>query len=155
MVTTHYYLAAPQVADKFMKFLSGKKPQSCKLIVSAYDYERTPSVNELLNLVAQIRAIGADIVKISTTAADIVDASRMFQVLAHCQVIRFLPNPTWIPCDGCTARDCAMLGRLALTHRCQVPLYCIGVLASWAGPRAGRDTMHNCVKPRAIGREQQ
>jgi len=69
-----------------MKFLSGKKPQNCKLIVSAYNYESTPSVNELLNLVAQIRTTGADIVKILTTAADIVDASTMFQVLAHCQV---------------------------------------------------------------------
>ncbi|CAD6267657.1 unnamed protein product [Miscanthus lutarioriparius] len=74
-----------KVVDKFMKFLSGKKPQNCKLIVSAYDYESTSSVNELLNLVAQMRTTGADIVKILTTAADIVDASTMFQVLAHCQ----------------------------------------------------------------------
>lgn len=73
-----------KVADKFMKYLSGKKPQNCKLIISAYDYKTTPSVHELLNLVAQIRATGADIVKIETTAADIVDTSRMFQVLAHC-----------------------------------------------------------------------
>jgi hypothetical protein len=82
----HYYHAALQVADKFMKYLSGKKPQNCKLIISAYDYKTTPSVHELLNLVAQIRATGADIVKIETTAADIVDTSRMFQVLAHCHV---------------------------------------------------------------------
>ena len=69
-----------------MKYLSGKKPQNCKLIISAYDYKTTQSVHELLNLVAQIRATGADIVKIETTAADIVDTSRMFQVLAHCHV---------------------------------------------------------------------
>jgi 3-dehydroquinate dehydratase type I len=94
----HYYHAALQVADNFMKFLSGKKPQNCKLIVSAYDYESTPSVNELLNLVAQIRATGADIVKISTTAVDIVDASRMFQVLAHCQVSFSVSKFFSIPC---------------------------------------------------------
>jgi len=63
------------------------------------------------------------------------------------KVTRFLPNPVWIPRDGCTARDCAMLGRLTLTHWCRASLYCSGVLASWAGPRDGCDTMHNCVKP--------
>jgi len=83
----HYYDAALQVADKFMNFLSGKKPQNCKLIVSTYDYESTPSVHELLNLVTQIQATRADIVKIATTSSvDIVDTSGMFQVLAHCQV---------------------------------------------------------------------
>ena len=61
-------------------------PGNCKLIVSTRNYESTPSVQELLNLVAQIRATGADIVRIATTAADIVDTSRMFRVLAHCQV---------------------------------------------------------------------
>ncbi|KAJ1265581.1 hypothetical protein BS78_08G086800 [Paspalum vaginatum] len=74
-----------KVVDKFMKFLSGKKSENCKLIVSTHNYENTPSVQELLNLVAQIRATGADIVRIETTAADIVDTSAMFQVLEHCQ----------------------------------------------------------------------
>jgi hypothetical protein len=36
--------------------------------------------------VAQIQATGADIVKIATTATEIVDVARMFQILAHCQV---------------------------------------------------------------------
>ncbi|KAK3139929.1 hypothetical protein QOZ80_5AG0392790 [Eleusine coracana subsp. coracana] len=74
-----------KVADKFMKLLSGKKPESCKLIVSSHNYENTPSAEELGNLVAQIRATGADIVKIATTATEIVDVARMFQILVHCQ----------------------------------------------------------------------
>jgi 3-dehydroquinate dehydratase/shikimate dehydrogenase len=36
--------------------------------------------------VDQIQATGADIVKIATSAAEIDDVSRMFQVLVHCQV---------------------------------------------------------------------
>lgn len=76
-----------QVADKFMKLISGKKPDNCKLIVSSHNFERTPSSEELANLVAQIQATGADIVKIATTATEIVDVAKMFQILVHCQVI--------------------------------------------------------------------
>lgn len=75
-----------QVADKFINFLSGNKPDKCKLIVSSHNYESTPSSEELSNLVARIQAVGADIVKVATTATDIVDVSRMFQVMVHCQV---------------------------------------------------------------------
>ena len=75
-----------QVADKFLNFLSGKKPETCKLIVSFHNYDYTPSVEELLSLVDQIQATGADIVKIATTATEIDDVSRMFQVLVHCKV---------------------------------------------------------------------
>jgi 3-dehydroquinate dehydratase type I len=75
-----------QVADKFMKFMSGRKPETCKLIVSSHNYDNTPSAEELAELLAQIQATGADIVKIATTATEIVDVSRMFQILVHCQV---------------------------------------------------------------------
>jgi 3-dehydroquinate dehydratase / shikimate dehydrogenase len=75
-----------QVADKFLKFLSGRKPETCKLIVSFHNYECTPSGEELLSLVDQIQATGADIVKIATAATEIDDVSRMFQVLVHCKV---------------------------------------------------------------------
>ncbi|XP_010237207.1 bifunctional 3-dehydroquinate dehydratase/shikimate dehydrogenase, chloroplastic isoform X2 [Brachypodium distachyon] len=75
-----------KVADKFMKFMSGKKPEKCKLIVSSHNYDNTPSAEELGSLLAQIQATGADIVKIATTATEIVDVSRMFQILVHCQV---------------------------------------------------------------------
>ncbi|KAL5223422.1 hypothetical protein ABZP36_028135 [Zizania latifolia] len=74
-----------QVADKFMKLISGKKPETCKLIVSSHNYENTPSAGELGNLVAQMQATAADIVKIATTATEIVDVARMFQILVHCQ----------------------------------------------------------------------
>jgi hypothetical protein len=85
-----------QVADKFIKFMSGKKPETCKLIVSSHNYENTPSAEELGKLLAQIQATGADIVKIATTATEIVDVSRMFQILVHCQV-SLPPNPCAIP----------------------------------------------------------
>jgi len=75
-----------KVADKFMSFISGNKPEKCKLIVSSHNYEYTPSCEELANLVARIQAVGADIVKVATAAKDIVDVSRMFQVMVHCQV---------------------------------------------------------------------
>ncbi|XP_040385193.1 bifunctional 3-dehydroquinate dehydratase/shikimate dehydrogenase, chloroplastic-like isoform X2 [Oryza brachyantha] len=75
-----------KVADKFMKLISGKKPETCKLIVSSHNFENTPSAEELGNLVAQIQATGADIVKIATTATEIVDVAKMFQTLVHCQV---------------------------------------------------------------------
>ncbi|EMS50299.1 Bifunctional 3-dehydroquinate dehydratase/shikimate dehydrogenase, chloroplastic [Triticum urartu] len=74
-----------KVADKFIKFMSGKKPENCKLIVSSHNYDNTPSAEELASLLAQIQATGADIVKIATTATEIVDVSRMFQILVHCQ----------------------------------------------------------------------
>uniref|UniRef100_A0A453EWR5 Shikimate dehydrogenase substrate binding N-terminal domain-containing protein n=2 Tax=Aegilops tauschii subsp. strangulata TaxID=200361 RepID=A0A453EWR5_AEGTS len=75
-----------KVADKFVDFLSGNKPDKCKLIVSSHNYESTPSCEELANLVARIQEVGADIVKVATTATDIIDVSRMFQVMVHCQV---------------------------------------------------------------------
>ncbi|KAG2629710.1 bifunctional 3-dehydroquinate dehydratase/shikimate dehydrogenase, chloroplastic-like isoform X1 [Panicum virgatum] len=74
-----------KAANKFMRLLAGKKPENCKLIVSSHNYENTPSVEELADLVAQIQATGADIVKIATTATEIVDVARMFQILVHCQ----------------------------------------------------------------------
>jgi 3-dehydroquinate dehydratase len=36
--------------------------------------------------VAQMQATGSDIVKIATTATEIVDVARMFQILVYCQV---------------------------------------------------------------------
>lgn len=46
----------------------------------------TPSVEDLGNLAASIQTLGADIVKITTTANDISDVSRMFQLIVHSQV---------------------------------------------------------------------
>ena len=81
-----YNRVIAQAAEKFMRLLAGKKPENCKLIVSSHNYVNTPSAEELADLVAQIQATGADIVKIATTATEIVDVARMFQILVHCQV---------------------------------------------------------------------
>ncbi|GLU08316.1 hypothetical protein SLE2022_252340 [Rubroshorea leprosula] len=75
-----------QVADEFIKLIHGKKPEKFKVIVSSHNYQNTPSVEELGNLVARIQATGADIVKIATTAVDITDVARIFQITVHSKV---------------------------------------------------------------------
>ncbi|GAB4835886.1 hypothetical protein Ancab_000805 [Ancistrocladus abbreviatus] len=75
-----------KAADDFFKLIEGRKCDRVKIIVSSHNYENTPSVEELGNLAARIQGSGADIVKIATTALDITDSARIFQVLAHCQV---------------------------------------------------------------------
>ncbi|XWS48383.1 hypothetical protein CRYUN_Cryun13aG0071900 [Craigia yunnanensis] len=44
-------------------------------------------MEQLGNLVMRIQATGADIVKVQTTALDIIDNARLFQVLVHSQVL--------------------------------------------------------------------
>ncbi|KAK5813744.1 bifunctional 3-dehydroquinate dehydratase/shikimate dehydrogenase, chloroplastic-like [Gossypium arboreum] len=75
-----------KVAHDFFNSLPGERPEKVRIIVSSHNYERTPSVEELSDLVARIQATGADIVKIATTAVDIIDNARIFQVLVHSQV---------------------------------------------------------------------
>ncbi|EEF49752.1 3-dehydroquinate dehydratase, putative [Ricinus communis] len=75
-----------KVAPEFFNSIQGKKPEKVKIIVSSHNYENTPSVEEIANLVAKIQSTGADIVKVATTALDITDNARMFQVLVHAQV---------------------------------------------------------------------
>ncbi|XP_057484811.1 bifunctional 3-dehydroquinate dehydratase/shikimate dehydrogenase, chloroplastic-like isoform X2 [Actinidia eriantha] len=76
-----------QVIHEFNNFImQGKKPAKCKVIVSSHNYQNTPSVEDLGNLVARIQAAGADIVKIATTALDIADVARVFQITVHSQV---------------------------------------------------------------------
>ena len=89
LVAAYSNLVIVQVADKFMKFMSGKKPENCKLIVSSHNYDNTPSAEELAILLAQIQATGADIVKIATTATEIVDFAivRTSQMTWQLQII--------------------------------------------------------------------
>ncbi|XP_024021972.1 bifunctional 3-dehydroquinate dehydratase/shikimate dehydrogenase, chloroplastic [Morus notabilis] len=75
-----------KVAHEFFDYIEGKKPDKSKIIVSSHNYQNTPPVEEIGDLVARIQATGADIVKIATTALDITDSARVFQVLVHCQV---------------------------------------------------------------------
>ncbi|CAN0855970.1 Bifunctional 3-dehydroquinate dehydratase/shikimate dehydrogenase, chloroplastic [Linum grandiflorum] len=77
-----------QVAGDFIESLNGNRSAKCKVIVSSHNYENTPSIEELGNLVARIQSTGADIVKIATTALDITDNARMFQITVHSQVSR-------------------------------------------------------------------
>ncbi|KAF5206723.1 Shikimate dehydrogenase (NADP(+)) [Thalictrum thalictroides] len=75
-----------QVAHEFISSIREKKPEKFKVIVSSHNYNNTPSVEDLGILVAKIEASGADIVKIATTAVDISDVARMFQITKHSQV---------------------------------------------------------------------
>ncbi|KAJ4956139.1 hypothetical protein NE237_012922 [Protea cynaroides] len=75
-----------QVAHEFISSIHGRKPQNFKVIVSSHNYQNTPSVENIANLVARIQATGADIVKIATTALDITDVARVFQITFHSQV---------------------------------------------------------------------
>ncbi|KAG7969052.1 hypothetical protein I3843_07G011000 [Carya illinoinensis] len=75
-----------QVAHDFYNAIQGKKPAKIKIIVSSHNYQNTPSLEEIGNLVARILATGADIVKVATTAVDITDSARLFQILVHSQV---------------------------------------------------------------------
>lgn len=75
-----------KVAKEFNDSIHGRKPEKFKVIVSSHNYENTPSVEDLGNLVARIQATGADIVKIATTALDITDVARIFQIIVHSQV---------------------------------------------------------------------
>lgn len=77
-----------KVAHEFNDSIYGKKPEKFKLIVSSHNYLDTPSVEDLGNLVATIQSTGADIVKIATTASDITDVARVFQITVHSQVSR-------------------------------------------------------------------
>ena len=80
------------MADEFYNFIQGKKPEKAKIIVSSHNYENTPSAEEISNLAARIQATGADIVKIATTAKDITDSARIFQLLVHSQVSIYRPQ---------------------------------------------------------------
>ncbi|XP_043709231.1 bifunctional 3-dehydroquinate dehydratase/shikimate dehydrogenase, chloroplastic-like isoform X2 [Telopea speciosissima] len=75
-----------QVAHEFLSSISGRKPENTKVIISSHNYQSTPSVEDIANLVARIQATGADIVKIATTALDITDVARVFQITVHSQV---------------------------------------------------------------------
>ncbi|KAL3037563.1 hypothetical protein AAZX31_01G075500 [Glycine max] len=75
-----------QVAHEFYDSIRGKTFNKTKVIVSSHNYQLTPSIEDLGNLVARIQATGADIVKIATTALDITDVARMFQIMVHSQV---------------------------------------------------------------------
>ncbi|KAJ3688466.1 hypothetical protein LUZ61_017630 [Rhynchospora tenuis] len=94
-----------KVAEKFLNLISGQKPENVKLIISSHNYEMTPSVDELGNLAASIQSLGADIVKIVTTANDISDVSRMFQLIVHSQEKQ-------VPIIGLVMKERGIISRL-------------------------------------------
>ncbi|GAB2228905.1 hypothetical protein Droror1_Dr00023039 [Drosera rotundifolia] len=75
-----------QVAYEFIQSIAGKKPDNFKVIVSSHNFHNTPSLEALSNLVARIQATGADIATIATTALDITDVIRIFQITVHSQI---------------------------------------------------------------------
>ncbi|XP_021637773.2 bifunctional 3-dehydroquinate dehydratase/shikimate dehydrogenase, chloroplastic-like [Hevea brasiliensis] len=75
-----------EVAYDFNNSISRSKPDNFKVIVSSHNFHNTPSAEAIASLVARIQATGADIVKIATTALDITDCARIFQIMVHSQV---------------------------------------------------------------------
>ncbi|KAK9291764.1 hypothetical protein L1049_019714 [Liquidambar formosana] len=93
-----------EVAHEFNNSIYDKKPDNFKVIVSSHNFHNTPSLEAIGNLVARIQATGADIVKIATTALDITDVARIFQITVHSQV------PTYRNCDGLIRPDTKVYG---------------------------------------------
>lgn len=52
-----------------------------KVIVSHHDFDRTPSDRELITIVDEARAAGADVVKLATAAHSFTDVERLFAIL--------------------------------------------------------------------------
>ncbi|KAK9065583.1 hypothetical protein SSX86_014984 [Deinandra increscens subsp. villosa] len=75
-----------KAVDNFKSLTRGDKPAKCKLIVSSHNYQNTPSIEDLKNLVSRIQSTGADIVKCATTSVDITDVARIFEITACSQV---------------------------------------------------------------------
>ncbi|KAI4301862.1 hypothetical protein L6164_035100 [Bauhinia variegata] len=75
-----------EVAYDFNNSIYGKKPDNFKVIVSSHNFHNTPSSEAIGNLLARIQATGADIAKIATTALDITDCARIFQITVHSQI---------------------------------------------------------------------
>ncbi|KAI6692533.1 hypothetical protein NL676_020243 [Syzygium grande] len=82
----HYIDVELEVAHDFNNSIHGKKPDNFKVIVSSHNFHNTPSAEAIGNLVARIQATGADIAKIATTALDITDCARIFQITVHSQI---------------------------------------------------------------------
>ncbi|CAI7838809.1 unnamed protein product [Closterium sp. NIES-54] len=80
-----------QVASDFIqkhvapRRAAGDGVTATRVIVSSHNYNVTPPLEELRALVARIEAAGADIVKFATTATDITDNARVFQILKEAQ----------------------------------------------------------------------
>uniref|UniRef100_A0A0C9QS28 shikimate dehydrogenase (NADP(+)) n=1 Tax=Wollemia nobilis TaxID=56998 RepID=A0A0C9QS28_9CONI len=79
-----------------------QKNSPCKIIVSSYINGRTPSPEDLSHLVAKMQSTGADILKIVTTATNITDVSRIFQLIPHSQV----------PIIACATGDRGLISQL-------------------------------------------
>lgn len=71
----------PQKDFEEIRELASK--HECKLIVSYHNYTGTPNLDELKSIVLKCASLGADIVKIVTTANNISDASRTLELYKY------------------------------------------------------------------------
>lgn len=70
-----------KVAEEFLKTFPKESLEGTGLILSRHDFERTPPAEELQAWVAQAWDIGADVVKIATTAQTITDVRQVIDLL--------------------------------------------------------------------------
>ncbi|KAJ7522531.1 hypothetical protein O6H91_18G015700 [Diphasiastrum complanatum] len=76
-----------QVAAEFLECSTPeRKDSSSRVVVSNHNYKMTPSLGEIGSLIARIQSIGADVVKIVTTAEKVTDVARVFHAVVHSQV---------------------------------------------------------------------
>lgn len=66
------------IRDRVIDLAHGSRKQ---VIVSHHDFERTPPVRDLVAIVDESKAAGADIVKLATAAQSFADVERLFGVL--------------------------------------------------------------------------
>jgi 3-dehydroquinate dehydratase type I len=60
--------------------MQAAKKANCKIILSYHDFERTPSLDELFRIVAQMRAAQPNLLKIVTYAHSTADAERVLSL---------------------------------------------------------------------------
>lgn len=75
-----------QVASELMRKQNRFHCGGAKVIVSCFLDGMTPSKEELSNLAAHMQATGADIIKVVTSASNITELTRLFDLLSYRQV---------------------------------------------------------------------
>ncbi|MDR3134396.1 MAG: type I 3-dehydroquinate dehydratase [Prevotellaceae bacterium] len=60
--------------------MQAARKTACKIILSYHDFERTPGDGELQRIIAQMRALQPDFLKIATCAHSVADAERILSL---------------------------------------------------------------------------
>ncbi|XP_057514111.1 bifunctional 3-dehydroquinate dehydratase/shikimate dehydrogenase, chloroplastic-like isoform X3 [Actinidia eriantha] len=75
-----------KVASKVIEEHKPNRHNRSKIIVSCYIDGMTPSKEDLSLLLAHMQSTGADIIRLVSNSSSITELSRIFHLLAHCQI---------------------------------------------------------------------